>query len=84
MHSRSLARTVLPLAVTALLARATRANTIDVAIHNLTYTGQNITIALGDTVRWTNLDSLTHTVTEGFVHPPNGSEAFNHSFPPGS
>jgi len=67
-----------------LVASVTPASTIDVAIQNLTFTGQNITIALGDTVRWTNFDSLTHTVTEGFVHPPNGSEAFNHSFPPGS
>src|SRR5580765_2286527 len=65
-------------------ASAASANIIDVTIQNLTFTGQNVTISLGDTVRWTNLDNVTHTVTEGFVHPVNGSEAFNHSFPPGS
>jgi plastocyanin len=65
-------------------ASAAPANTIDVTIQGFAFTGQNVTISVGDTVRWTNLDNFTHTVTEGFVHPVDGSEAFNHSFPPGS
>jgi plastocyanin len=72
------------LLVLAILARTGSASTIDVKIQGFAFNGQNITISVGDTVRWMNLDSLTHTVTEGFVHPVNGSELFNHSFPPGS
>jgi plastocyanin len=84
MSSRSGLTLAVTFAFALLGAHAASASTIDVKIQNFTYTGQNITIAVGDSVRWTNLDSTTHTVTEGFVHPPNGSEAFNHSFPPGA
>jgi plastocyanin len=71
------------MAATFLVASAA-ASTIDVHIQNFQFSGQNITISVGDTVRWTNLDNITHTSTEGFVHTPNGSELWNHSFPPGS
>ena len=61
-----------------------RANTIDVRIENYQFTGQHLTIQLGDTVRWTNYDATTHTATEGTDLILNGNEAFHHPFPPGS
>ncbi|MBK7643366.1 MAG: hypothetical protein IPJ19_09980 [Planctomycetes bacterium] len=67
-----------------LLTGAARANTIDVSIQFFQFTGQHLTIQLGDTVRWTNLDSTTHTSTEGTDLLLNGNEAWHHSFPPGS
>jgi plastocyanin len=81
---RALRSAALVVISVALAPRAALASTIDVAIQSFQYIGQDISISVGDTVRWTNLDPTTHTVTEGFVHPPNGSEAFNHSMPPGS
>lgn len=75
---------VLGLLACVLVAGSAGASTIDVKIQNFQYIGQNITISVGDTVRWTNLDGATHTVTEGFVHPLNGNELFHHSFPSGS
>jgi plastocyanin len=81
---RRLALALPGLVACAFAAAPAAASTIDVVIQNLQYTGQNITIKLGDQVRWTNLDNVSHTVTEGFVHPPNGSEAFNHTLSPGS
>jgi plastocyanin len=65
-------------------AAPARANTIDVAIQNFQFTGQHLTIQLGDTVRWTNMDGTTHSATEGTDFVLNGNEAFHHPFPPGS
>ena len=81
---RRFAHGLLAVLACAVAAENAPASTIDVSIQNFQYTGQNITIQLGDQVRWTNHDSVAHTVTEGFVHPPNGSEAFNHTLNPGS
>ncbi|MCS7274891.1 MAG: cupredoxin domain-containing protein [Candidatus Bipolaricaulota bacterium] len=36
---------------------------VDVNIQNFAFVPQNITVALGTTVRWTNRDSAPHTVT---------------------
>jgi plastocyanin len=60
------------------------ATIIDVAVLNYEYTGQYLTIKLGDTVRWTNTSSLTHTVTEGEDYVLNGNEAFHKSLAVGS
>ena len=65
-------------------AGVARANTIDVQIQNFQFTGQHLTIQLGDTVRWRNLDGTTHSATEGTDFVLNGNEAFHHMFPPGS
>jgi plastocyanin len=72
------------LALFAASSAPVRANTIDVRIQNYQFTGQNLTIQLGDTVRWTNYDPTTHTATEGTDFVLNGNEAFHHPFPPGS
>jgi plastocyanin len=72
------------LAVGLLFSPAGRANIIDVRIQYFQFTGQNLTIQLGDTVRWTNFDSATHSATEGTDFILNGNEAFHHPFPPGS
>jgi plastocyanin len=77
-------RSVLVIASLALGASAASANTIDVKIQNFQFTGKDITISVGDTVRWTNLDNTTHTSTQGRVHMPDGSEFWNHTFSPGS
>lgn len=37
--------------------------TVEVAIENNAYNPATVNISTGDTVRWTNLDSTTHTVT---------------------
>ncbi len=39
--------------------------THDVAIRGMEYSPNDLTIAVGDTVRWTNLDAVVHTVTSG-------------------
>jgi plastocyanin len=71
-------------AVLLTLPPSARANTIDVAIQSFQFTGQHLSIRLGDTVRWTNYDGTTHTATEGTDYVLNGNEAFHHPFPPGS
>lgn len=59
------------------------ANTIDVKIQQFQFTGQHLTIQLGDTVRWTNFDTSSHTSTEGTDLVLNGNEAWHHNFPGG-
>src|SRR5262245_18475619 len=71
-------------AVLSLLPTSARANTIDVAIQAYQFTGQHLTIRLGDTVRWTNYDPTTHTATAGTDFILNGNDAFHHPFPPGA
>jgi plastocyanin len=74
----------LTLAAALALAPGARASVIDVSIQFFQFTGQHLTIELGDTVRWTNLDSGTHTTTEGTDLIVNGNEAWHHVLPPGS
>lgn len=58
-------------------AAPARANVIDVAQSGFfAFTPANVTIQVGDTVRWT-WASLSHTVTEGTDGVVNGNEAFN-------
>ena len=40
-------------------------------MEGIAFTEDNITVAAGDTVSWTNLDSATHTVTAGDESAPN-------------
>ena len=67
-------------AVLAVLAASARAETIDVRIQNYQFTGQHLTIQLGDTVRWTNFDGTIHTTTEGTDLILNGNEAWHRQF----
>lgn len=63
------------------LAAQARAGIVDVNIQGFGFNGQHLTIALGDTVRWRQLDNTTHTVSEGTDLIVNGNEAFHNSFP---
>lgn len=71
-------------AALALLAPASSASIIDVDIQGAQFTGQHLTIKLGDTVRWTNFDGTLHSVTEGGDLILNGNEAFHQYFPTSS
>lgn len=47
--------------------------TVDVSIQNFAFNPTSVQISTGDTVRWTNMDSTDHTVTEstfnsGIIH----------------
>ncbi len=66
------------------LAPAARASVIDVSIQFFAFTGQHLTIQVGDTVRWTNFDGATHSTTEGTDLVVNGNEAWHHIFTPGA
>lgn len=65
-------------------AGGARATTHDVSVQFFAYTGQHLTIEIGDSVRWTNLDSVTHSTTEGTDGVVNGNEAWHHIFTPGA
>lgn len=67
----------------------TGAVTHDVAIENFSFTPATISIAVGDTVRWTNVDSAPHTATAGAPGAETGafdsedlaqSAVFSHTF----
>lgn len=47
------------------------AATVDVAMNNFSFQSQDITITVGDTVRWTNLGG-SHTATSGSSCTPDG------------
>lgn len=47
--------------------------TIDVSIQNFAYNPASVQVSTGDTIRWTNMDSVDHTVTgstfdSGMIH----------------
>ncbi len=44
-------------------AHAARAQELQVAIDNFTFTPPELTVKVGDTVTWTNRDDIPHTVT---------------------
>ena len=59
---------------------AEAATTVDISIHNLAFNPSVVSIAVGDTVTWTNNDTITHTVTSDVLGkfdsmdiPPGGS-----------
>ncbi|MEL7158079.1 MAG: plastocyanin/azurin family copper-binding protein, partial [Actinomycetota bacterium] len=43
----------------------------DVCMEGIAYTEANVTVAAGDTVTWTNLDNVPHTVTAGTADAPD-------------
>lgn len=69
---------ILPFALLGLGSPA-RAGIVDVRIQNFQFTGQHLTIQLGDTVRWTAFEG-GHTSTEGTDLVVNGNEAWNNAF----
>lgn len=55
----------------------------DVAIHNFAFSPQNLTVHVGDTVTWTQLDTFQHTVTSNDGEPPlfdSGLLSLNQTF----
>ncbi|MFB3908992.1 MAG: plastocyanin/azurin family copper-binding protein [Candidatus Eisenbacteria bacterium] len=53
------------LAASALVAGFAHADVYDVQIQNFAFNPSTLTIAPGDSVRWTNLDAIPHTSTSG-------------------
>ncbi|MFN0009470.1 MAG: plastocyanin/azurin family copper-binding protein [Planctomycetota bacterium] len=66
---------ILPLVLLG-LGSVARAETIDVVVAQFQFTGQHLTIQLGDTVRWIGAQS-GHTTTEGTDLVVNGNEAWH-------
>ena len=62
--------------------KATAAATKEVMIENYKYTPASLTVAVGDTVKWTNMDTAPHTVTvtSGPVKFNSGNLAKGESF----
>jgi plastocyanin len=60
----------------ALLALVSQASTIDVTQTGFGFSPQNVTIQVGDTVRW-NWTSFAHTITQGTDGTIDGNELFN-------
>jgi len=65
------------------LGSPAQADTIEVRIQTFQFTGQHLTIQLGDTVRWTAFES-GHTTTEGTDLILDGDEAWHHVMPNGT
>lgn len=53
----------MPMLATVVLAAAALTAVHNVTIENFAFTPENLTIRVGDTVRWTNLDFIGHDVT---------------------
>ena len=55
-----------PVAIAAalLLASAAQADTVHVGIKDFMYTPMTVTVPVGTTVQWINLDDIPHTVVE--------------------
>ncbi len=66
----------LPALALVLCAAGARASIVDVTQSGFGWTPQNITIQVGDTVRW-NWTSLSHTVTQGTDGTIDGNELFH-------
>jgi plastocyanin len=60
---------------------STDASVVDVKIQNFAFSPSTITVKAGTTVRWTNMDSATHTVTSGANR--TADNMFDHSMPQG-
>lgn len=55
----------------------------DVSVEGFAFVPQNLTVAVGDTVRWTNSDGTTHTATAAngeFNGSMSGGATFEHTF----
>lgn len=52
-----------PVAVAGTPKSLGQGETVDVAIQNFTFNPASIEVSTGDTVRWTNMDSVEHTVS---------------------
>ncbi|OEU41273.1 hypothetical protein BGV40_15835 [Methanosarcina sp. Ant1] len=57
-----------------------KGKTVDVRIQNSTFYPDSITISLGDTVKWTNLDSTPHTVIGTYFSSGNISNEASYEY----
>lgn len=53
------------------MAVSARGATVVVGMTNTTFTPVSVSLAVGDTVRWTNTDSIIHTTTSGTTGTPD-------------
>ncbi len=71
---------------TSFSARATQPETVEVLMQNNAFVapggGRNVTVLLGDVIRWRNLDSVNHTATSN-VEPENGQPFDSGQISPG-
>lgn len=82
MHRRHVLAFVAVVLVVAGAASVTRAATDEIGIQDFDYRPTTLTVDVGDTVRWTNLDFTAHNVVgDGFVSAnlANG-RTFEHTF----
>jgi Plastocyanin len=63
-------------------AMTTESMTVEVSIQNFAFNPQSVTISSGDTVKWTNFDSVSHTVAGAdFVSDAlKNGDSFSHTF----
>ena len=45
----------------------------EVFIQNISFSPKSITVSPGTTIKWTNKDNVSHTVTSGTPNSPNGT-----------
>ena len=69
--TRSSSPTTSTATATATAATTTSGNTTAIAISNSAFATTSVTIKVGDTVTWTNQDSIAHTVTSTDGGPLN-------------
>lgn len=53
---------------------------VDVSISNFAFTPASVTVSTGDTVRWTNQDSATHTVKGSFFESGSLAQGDTYEF----
>ncbi len=78
---KHVAGTALVAAILAFAASGASAETISVTIKGFKFDPAEVTAKVGDTIEWTNLDSMPHTATAGdktfdLTIPPGGSRSF--------
>ncbi len=63
-------------------ATATGGKIVDISIQNFAFEPNSVKISVGDTVKWTNLDSASHTIkgTEFASGSLNKDDSFSYAF----
>ena len=80
IHRRTFAKLLTALGVSAAVPALAQGKTVDVTIKQSSFTPASVTIAVGDTIHWTNPNVITHTVT---FDPAKAATASNVALPAG-
>ena len=80
MHRRAFGKLLAALGITAAAPAFAQGKTVEVSIKQSSFTPASVTIAVGDTVHWTNPNVITHTVT---FDPAKAATASNVALPAG-